>query len=77
MSLSDSVMNLSEAKTYTNWCEIDLSQLSRNVRYFKNVVGPSRILAIPVKANGYGHDLVLAAQAFLRGGADWLCVHSL
>ncbi len=77
MALSDSVMNLSEAKIHTNWCEIDLSQLSRNVRYFKDLIGPSRILAIPVKANGYGHGSVLAANAFLNGGADWLCVHSL
>ena len=70
-------MTLTEAKNHSNWCEIDLSQLSRNVRYFKNLIGPSRILAIPVKANGYGHDGVLAGKAFLDGGADWLCVHSI
>jgi alanine racemase len=70
-------MSLSEVRTHTNWCEIDVTQLSRNVRYFKDLVGPDCILAIPVKANGYGHDMVIASKAFLSGGADWLCVHSI
>jgi alanine racemase len=35
------------------------------------------VLTVPVKANAYGHGLVPAARAFLEGGADWLCVHSL
>ena len=70
-------MTLSEARTHTNWCEIDVGQLSRNVRYFKDLIGPECILAIPVKANGYGHDMVTASKAFLDGGADWLCVHSI
>ena len=33
-------------------------------------------IAPAVKANAYGHGLVLAARAFLEGGADWLCVNS-
>ena len=59
------------------WCEVDASALEANVRLFRALVGPSVRLAPVVKANGYGHDLRIAARAFLRGGADWLCVHSL
>ena len=70
-------MITSDATLNTNWCEVDLPQLSRNAAYFKSLVGESKILAIPVKAHGYGHDMVLAGKAFLAGGADWLCVHSI
>ena len=65
------------AQMNTNWCEIEADQLSANARFFKELVGPSVILAVPVKANAYGHGIELAARAFVRGGADWLCVHSI
>ena len=61
-------MITSDATLNTNWCEVDLPQLSRNAAYFKSLVGESKILAIPVKAHGYGHDMVLAGKAFLAGG---------
>lgn len=66
-----------DPRQHTNWCEVDLPQLTRNAASFKSIIGESRILAIPVKAHGYGHDMVLAGRAFLAGGADWLCVHSI
>jgi len=36
-------------------------------------VAPAPVMAV-VKANGYGHGAVPAAQAAVRGGADWLGV---
>lgn len=59
------------------WCTVDTDALADNMRAFRRLVGRDPRLAVPVKANGYGHGLVLAAKAFLAGGADWLCVHAL
>lgn len=59
------------------WCEIDTAALAANVRCFRDLVGAGTLLAPTVKSNGYGHGLLLAARAFLAGGADWLCVDAL
>ena len=59
------------------WCEIDTQSLEANARVFRRLVGEDTLLAVAVKANGYGHGAVIAARAFLAGGADWLCVHSV
>ncbi len=59
------------------WCEIDTAALEANIGMFRRLLGPDLCLAPTVKANGYGHGLLIAARAFLRGGADWLSVHSL
>ncbi len=40
-------------------------------------MNPATQLLAVVKANAYGHGLLLAARAFLQGGADILGVHSL
>ena len=36
---------------------------------FREMVGSSRLLAV-VKADAYGHGVLLAAESFLKGGAD-------
>lgn len=59
------------------WCELDRAALISNIQAFRRLIGPDTLLTVPVKANAYGHGLVLAARAFLDGGADWLCVHAL
>lgn len=59
------------------WCEIDTAALSANVAAFKAMLPSGSLLAVAVKANAYGHGLQLAAEAFVAGGADWLCVHSV
>ena len=69
--------------------EIDRSALEENLGVFRRLIGPrtgsrtgsrvvpeSRLMAV-VKADAYGHGLLLAAEAFLAGGADFLGVHSL
>jgi len=59
------------------WCEVDTDALAANLRTFRRLVGPQSRLAPTVKANAYGHGLLLAARAFVSGGADWLCVHGV
>ncbi|MFM7200533.1 MAG: alanine racemase [Myxococcota bacterium] len=59
------------------WCEVDTAALRRNMGSFKGLLKPGVRLAPAVKSNAYGHGLVLAASAFLAGGADWLCVNAL
>ena len=55
------------------WVEVDLGAISANVRALKAHAAAPRLMAV-VKANGYGHGIVPAARAALRGGADWLAV---
>ncbi len=59
------------------WCEINAQALEDNIKALKGHLSPSTLIAPAVKSNAYGHGLLTAAHAFLRGGADWLCVHTL
>lgn len=59
------------------WCEVDTAQLAANVRELRRITRADALLAPVVKADAYGHGLLLAARAFAAGGADWLCVDSL
>ncbi|MDX2472611.1 MAG: alanine racemase [Candidatus Krumholzibacteria bacterium] len=55
---------------------VDRSALMHNISVFRRLVEqPTRVLAV-VKANAYGHGLLVAAEAFVAGGADLLGVHS-
>ena len=63
-----------EART---WCEVDAARLRHNVRELRRVTRPEALLGAVVKANAYGHGLLLAARAFVDAGADWLCVDAL
>ncbi len=59
------------------WVEIDGEALTANVRTLAaraRSFGRQPLLAAMVKGNAYGHGRLLAARAFLEGGADWLCV---
>ena len=65
--------------TATNWLsvEVDTGALRHNIGVFRDLVpSPTRLMAV-VKAEAYGHGLLLAAEAFLAGGADLLGVHGL
>jgi alanine racemase len=55
------------------WAEISTSAIAHNVRVLKSLMDDTLFCAV-VKANGYGHGAVVAAQAALDGGADWLAV---
>ena len=57
---------------YSTWTEIDLGAIEHNVHFFVEH-SRAKIMAV-VKANGYGHGAIPAAQAALRGGASWCAV---
>jgi alanine racemase len=57
--------------------EVDRSALSRNIGVFRRLVDSSTRLMAVVKADAYGHGLLIASEAFLAGGADLLGVHSV
>jgi alanine racemase len=57
------------------WCEVSIGALKGNLSEFRRLVGPDCGLAPTVKANAYGHGLVIAAAAFVEAGADALCVN--
>jgi len=52
---------------------IDVDAIRRNVARLRSLVGTPHAMAV-VKADGYGHGTVRAANAALEGGADWLGV---
>ena len=59
------------------WCEVNTQYLEDNIRALRRHLNAQTMLAPAVKSNAYGHDLLIAARAFLKGGADWLCVHTI
>lgn len=52
------------------WVEIDRGALRRNVRAFKNLLGPRQRLCCVVKADAYGHGAVECARVMHSTGAD-------
>ncbi len=57
--------------------QVDREALVHNIGAFRRLVPDAIKLMAVVKADAYGHGLLLAAEAFLTGGADRLGVHSL
>jgi alanine racemase len=55
------------------WAEVDQGALRANARWLSAAVAPARLCAV-VKAFGYGHGPVRAAEAAVAGGATWLAV---
>lgn len=66
-----------EAGLHRSYVEIDLDALTHNMSTIKQGLAPGAHLAAVVKSNAYGHGVKLAWRAFVKGGADWLCVDSL
>lgn len=56
---------------------VDAGVLQDNIAVFRQLVAPTTQLMAVVKADAYGHGLLIAAEAFLAGGGDMLGVHSL
>src|SRR5689334_17563288 len=56
------------------WLEVDLDAIADNTRHLRAIVGSGVAVLGVVKADGYGHDAVLAARAMLCGGATSLGV---
>jgi alanine racemase len=53
---------------------IDLGAIERNCSYLRSLLVDGTELCAVVKADGYGHGAVWAANAALAGGATWLAV---
>ena len=60
----------------TRWSgvEIDRGALRRNVRAYKNLLGPRQRLCCVVKADAYGHGAVECARVMHSTGADMFAV---
>lgn len=59
------------------WIEVDAGALVHNARVLRRALPAGTRLGILVKANGYGHGMLVAARAALAGGADQLMVVSI
>jgi len=59
------------------WIEVDADALVHNARVIRGAIPAGTRLGILVKANGYGHGMLVAARAAMAGGADQLMVVSL
>ena len=59
-----------------SWIEISREALVSNVKTFRRLVGRDVKLAIAVKANAYGHGLVVTSKTLLKAGADYLCINA-
>ncbi|MBA3655448.1 MAG: alanine racemase [Actinobacteria bacterium] len=64
---------MAEAVSRPAWADIDTGAITGNVEALRALVAPAAVCAV-VKANGYGHGAVAAANASLAGGATWLAV---
>jgi alanine racemase len=58
-----------------SWIEVDGTALAENLGSFRKIVNGALVAPV-VKANAYGHGLVVAAKVFAEAGADWLCVNA-
>ena len=59
------------------WCEVSEGALAANVRAFRGRLAEGVKLGVVVKADAYGHGLVVASRAFVRAGVDWLVCNAL
>ncbi len=61
-----------------SWIELSASAFRQNVRSLAKMAGARRMLAAPVKANGYGHGLEeIVGLLEKESRVDYLAVHSL
>lgn len=53
---------------------VDLDQIAANVTFFRRLVSPGTNVMAVVKADGYGHGAIMAANAALDAGATQLAI---
>ena len=59
------------------WVEINLKNLAHNFGLVKKIVGPKVKILVPVKADAYGHGIIVISQELQSLGADYLGVACL
>ena len=58
----------------TTWIELSKSALEYNIAQYRNIIGPTCMLAPVIKSNAYGHGLALLAKFYQKIEAvNWLC----
>jgi alanine racemase len=63
---------MSHSSLYSNWIEVDLGAIEKNIRLIKDIT-KVQVMAV-VKANAYGHGTVPVARAAAGAGAGWFGV---
>lgn len=61
-------------KKYRTWSEINLKNLSDNIKNLRTQVGPDVKIMVVVKADAYGHGAVPISRTALGSGASMLGV---
>lgn len=59
------------------WIETDVCAIESNARILKELLSDEVAMMAVVKSNAYGHGMLSAAKAALKGGANWLAVDEL
>ncbi len=59
------------------WAEIDLDNLTHNIKETKKLIKPDVLIAGVVKADGYGHGAVTICQTLLENSVDRFVVATL
>lgn len=65
-------MPAEDPRSIPNTAVIDPAVITHNTQQFTNLVSDQSALMAVVKADGYGHGMLLAARAAVAGGATWL-----
>ena len=63
-----------ELATSRTWAEINLDELTHNIKTLRKVLTPTAKFLGVVKANAYGHGMIECAKTLQASGADWLAV---
>ena len=61
----------------TCWLEIDLDRIKENFRKIQEMVGDKVTVMPAVKANAYGHGVIMAVKALEEAGAKVVAVGNL
>lgn len=64
-------------KNYS-WVEISKSAFNQNISTYKAITPAGTKLAVVIKSNAYGHDLIIMAYLCQKNPhVDWICINSL
>lgn len=77
LGVNRAVIESEHMRNELTWVEVSGKALAHNIKVLRDKVGPDKLICSCVKANAYGHGLVLASRAFLEAGADWLAVNAI
>ncbi len=59
------------------WVEVNSKAIEQNARTLKSLLSDEVLMMAVVKSNAYGHGMLVAAKAALKGGATWLAVDEI